>query len=106
MRYSKGSTWCSRQIGNEGVNNRVALSGFLRPEELVLYRRWAGWRTENASAIFYTVIEICRRRGIDPYAYLRDVLTRLPRMTNWQIPEVTPQAWAKPQRVLARFIAS
>jgi transposase len=33
--------------------------------------------------------------GIDPYAYLKDVLTRLPRMTNRQIPEVTPQAWAK-----------
>jgi hypothetical protein len=58
------------------------------------------------SAILYTVIESCRRRGIDPYGYLRDVLTRLPRMTNWQIPEVTPQAWAKAQRVLPRFIAS
>ena len=32
---------------------------------------------------------------MDPYAYLREVLTRLPNMTNWQIPEVTPQAWAK-----------
>ena len=31
------------------------------------------------SAILYTIIESCRRRGIDPYAYLRDVLTRLPR---------------------------
>ena len=34
------------------------------------------------------------RRGLDPYAYLREVLTRLPRMTNRQIPEVTPAAWA------------
>lgn len=30
-------------------------------------------------AIIYTVIETRRRRGIDPYAYLKDVLTRLPR---------------------------
>jgi hypothetical protein len=30
------------------------------------------------SAIIYTLIESCRRRGIDPYAYLRDVLTHLP----------------------------
>jgi hypothetical protein len=29
------------------------------------------------------------------YSYLRDVLTRLPDMTNWQVPEVTPAAWAK-----------
>ena len=36
-------------------------------------------------AILYTVIESCRRRGIDPYAYLKDVLTRLPSMTNRQL---------------------
>ena len=28
-------------------------------------------------------------------ACLRDVLTRLPAMTNWQIPEVTPEARGK-----------
>jgi hypothetical protein len=30
--------------------------------------------------------------GIDPYAYLKDVLTRLPKMTNHQVPEVIPAA--------------
>ena len=40
----------------------------------------------------------CRSHGIDPYEYLRDVLTRLPSMTNWQIPEVTPRAWAAASR--------
>ena len=49
------------------------------------------------SAIVYTIIESCRRRGIDPYAYLRDVLTRLPAMTNWQIRDITPEAWSKSQ---------
>jgi len=34
------------------------------------------------NAIIYTVIESCRRRGSDPYACLRDVLTHLPHMTN------------------------
>jgi hypothetical protein len=52
------------------------------------------------SAIIYTIIESCRRRGLDPYAYLREVLTRLPRMTNHQIPEVIPAAWAKTQRTM------
>jgi transposase len=47
------------------------------------------------SAILYTIVECCRRRGIDPYAYLRDILTRLPNSTNWQIKDLTPQAWAK-----------
>jgi transposase len=46
------------------------------------------------SAILYTIVESCRRRGLDPYAYLRDILTRLPNATNWQIKDLTPQAWA------------
>ena len=52
------------------------------------------------------MIESCRRRGIDPYTYLRDVLTRLPNMTNRQIPEVTPAAWAKARRSTAPAKAS
>lgn len=49
-------------------------------------------------AILYTLVENCRRLGLDPYAYLRDVLTRLPTMTNWQVKDITPAAWAKAQR--------
>jgi transposase len=51
-------------------------------------------------AILYTVIESCRRRGLDPYAYLREVLSRLPSMTNRQIPEVTPEAWSRTHPVI------
>jgi hypothetical protein len=57
-------------------------------------------------AIIYTVIESCRRRGIDPYGYLKDVLSRLPRMTNWQIPEISPSAWAKAHLQVQRQIES
>ena len=57
-------------------------------------------------AIIYTVIESCRRRGIDPYAYLKDVLTRLPRMTNHQVPEVTPAAWSKAHLQVQRLAVS
>ena len=51
--------------------------------------------TGQRSAIIYTLIESCRRRGIDPQAYLRDVLTRLPGATNQQIPRFTPARWAE-----------
>jgi hypothetical protein len=34
-----------------------------------------------------------RRRGIEPYAYLREALTRLPHMTNRQIPEINQNHW-------------
>jgi hypothetical protein len=72
-----------------------------------------GWSTQAAGilgeagadqrgAIIYTVVESCRRRGQDPYTYLRDVLTRLPHMTNHQFPTVTPQAWCKARRQLQR----
>jgi transposase len=47
----------------------------------------------ETSAILYTVIESARRRGINPHAYLRDVLTRLPSMKQRDIGTVTPAAW-------------
>src|SRR6266446_3199314 len=49
-------------------------------------------------AILYTLVESCRRRGIDPMAYLREVFTRLPLLTNWQFKELTPEAWQKNHR--------
>jgi hypothetical protein len=47
----------------------------------------------NAARSFYSIIESCRRHGIEPYTYLYDVLTRLPSMTNRQIKDVVPKAW-------------
>jgi transposase len=49
----------------------------------------------QCSAILSTIVECCRRRGLDPFAYLRDTLTRLPKATNWQIESLTPKAWAR-----------
>jgi transposase len=49
------------------------------------------------SAIIYTVIESCRRRGLNPYAYLKADLTRLPEMNVQQLPEILPAVWGKPQ---------
>jgi hypothetical protein len=50
------------------------------------------------SAIIYSIIESCRRHGIEPYTYLHDVLTRLPSMINCQIKDIVPNAWAAPTR--------
>jgi transposase len=54
----------------------------------------------DRSAILHTIVECCRRRGFDPYAYLLHVLTRLTFSTNWQIPDLTQQAWAKQTQFL------
>lgn len=90
------------EIDNNLVENAIRPTAIGKKNWLFIGQAEAGER----SAIIYTVIESCRRRGINPYAYLREVLTRLPRMTNKQIPEVTPQAWAKAQRTLPRQAAS
>ncbi len=59
-------------------------------------RRGAG--TGERSAIIYSVIESCRRRGIDPHTYLAEVLKRIPDATTGDIKELTPAGWAKAQQ--------
>jgi len=79
------------EIDNNLVENAIRPTAIGKKNWLFFGDAHAGER----SAILYTLIASCQRRGIDPYAYLRDVLTRLPSMTNWQVKDVTPQAWAK-----------
>ena len=86
------------EIDNNLVENAIRPTALGKKNWLFMGDADAGER----GAIIYTVIESCRRRGIDPYAYLRHVLTRLPQMTNRQIPEVTPAAWAKATLQLQR----
>lgn len=81
------------EIDNNLVENAIRPTALGKKNWLFVGEAGAGQR----SAILYTIIESCRRRKIDPYAYLRDVLNRLPQMTNQQIAEVTPAAWAKSQ---------
>ena len=50
--------------------------------------------TGERSAIIYSIIQSCRRHGVEPYSYLHDVLTRLPSMTNRQIKDIVPKVWA------------
>ena len=63
-------------------------------------RRWlfvghpdAGWR----SAVIYTIIQSCRRYGINPQEYLTDVLARLPSMTNSQVGQLLHHVWMASQ---------
>jgi hypothetical protein len=38
--------------------------------------------------------------GVEPYAYLKDVLERLPLATNQTVAELTPLAWKKADKSL------
>ena len=62
------------EIDNNLVENAIRPTAIGKKNWLFVGDAGAGER----SAIIYTVIESCRRRGLDPYAYLREVLTRLP----------------------------
>ncbi len=46
-------------------------------------------------AILYTIVENCRRLGINPKEYLTDVLTRLPAMLAKDAITLTPANWLK-----------
>ena len=49
------------------------------------------------SAIIYSIVGSCRRHRIDPFLYLRDVLTRLPAMTNRDdLTALLPSKWSPP----------
>ena len=78
------------EIDNNPVENAIRPTAVGKKNWLFIGEAEAGER----SAIFFTLIEACRRRGIDPQTYLREVLTRLPTLTNHQIKDVTPEALA------------
>lgn len=79
------------EIDNNLCENAIRPTALGKKNWLFIGEAEAGER----SAILYTIVESCRRRGLDPSAYLRDVLTRLPSATNWQVPSLTPEAWAR-----------
>jgi len=81
------------EIDNNLVENAIRPTALGKKNWLFFGEAEAGQR----SAILYTIIESCRRRGVEPFQYLRDVLTRLPSMTNHQVADVLPAQWAKRQ---------
>jgi transposase len=82
------------EIDNNLVENAIRPTALGKKNWLFFGDADAGER----SAIIYSIIESCRRHGIEPYTYLHDVLTRLPSMTNRQIKDIVPKAWATATR--------
>lgn len=86
------------QIDNNLVENAIRPTAIGKKNWLFIGDADAG----ETSAILFTLIEACRSRKIDPWEYLRDVLTRLPAMTNHQLGEVMPEAWLKARSTAGR----
>ena len=84
--------------GQTRIDNNAA-ENTIRPTKLGM-KNWlfighpdAGQR----SAVLYSLVSFCKRHGKDPLAYLRDLLTRLPAMTNRDdLDALLPSNWTPP----------
>lgn len=85
------------QIDNNGVENAIRPTALGKKNWLFFGAPKAGER----SAILYSLLESCKRRGIDQAAYLRDVLTRLPSMKITQVDQLTPENWLAARKTKA-----
>jgi transposase len=83
------------EIDNNLVENAIRPSAIGKKNWLFVGDAKAGDR----AATFYTLIGNCRRAGVDAYAYLQDLFTRLPTLTNQQVKDLTPAAWARQQGI-------
>ena len=75
------------RINNNLIENAIRPSAIGKKNWLFIGHPVAGQR----SAIIYSIVVSCQRRGIDPLEYMRDVLTRLPQMkTKDDLDALTP----------------
>lgn len=77
------------EIDNNLTENAIRPSAVGKKNWLFIGHPKAGWR----SAVIYSVIVSCRRRKIDPWEYLTDVLERLPGLQQSEIPSILPGRW-------------
>jgi transposase len=89
------------EIDNNLVENAIRPTALGKKNWMFIGRAHTGER----SAIIYSLIESCRRRGIDPHEYLTDVLTRIPNSTTKDIKSLTPAGWAAAKVVTVAQVA-
>jgi hypothetical protein len=77
------------ELDNNLVENAIRPTAIGKKNWLFFGSAEAGQR----SAVMYTLVANCRLHGVEPYAYLKDVLERLPRTTNQHVAELTPLRW-------------
>ena len=76
-------------IDNNWIENQIRLVAIGRGNWLFVGSLRAGQR----AAAIMSLIQSARLNGHDPYAYLKDVLTRLPTQKNSQIAQLLPHRW-------------
>jgi transposase len=77
------------EIDNNLIENDIRPTAVGRKRWLFIGHPEAGWR----SAVIYSILISCRRRGLNPQDYLTDVLARLPSTKITEIRELLPAHW-------------
>jgi transposase len=77
------------RIDNNGVENAIRPTAIGKKNHLFFGCEEAG----RQNAVIYSVVETCKKLGINPSEYLTDVLSQLPELTNHQARELTPAKW-------------
>jgi len=78
------------EIDNNGAERQLRAVAIGRKNWL-----FAGSMTgAHRAAVIYSLVQSCRLVGVDPYAYIRDVLLRVATHPQSRIAELTPKAWA------------
>lgn len=86
--------------GQTRLDNNAA-ENTIRPTKLGM-KNWlfiGHFDAGQRSAVIYSMVFLCKRHGKDPLAYLRDLLIRLPGMTNQvDLKALLPSNWTPPTK--------
>jgi hypothetical protein len=80
-------------IDNNAAENAIRPVALGRKNWLFIGNRLSG----EAAANIMSIICTCKRAGVEPYAYLLDVMRRLPSMKTSELDQLLPTNWVKPQ---------
>jgi transposase len=80
------------EMDNNLIENSIRPSAIGKRRWLFIGHPQAGWR----SAVIYSILVSCRRRGINPQDYVTDVLRRLPMAKTSDIRDLMPANWKPP----------
>jgi transposase len=67
-------------------------------------KNWLFWGSEpggHTAAVLTSFIATCQRHQINPWLYLKDVLTRMPTCPETELASLLPDVWAKAQQTPA-----
>lgn len=85
------------EIDNNPIENAIRPTAVGKKNWLFV----GGEDTGERSAVIYSIIESAKRHGHEPYAYLKDVLERLPGMKSGDLDALLPTNWKPGSQAVA-----